>query len=123
MLNTLLYELINVSIYLILLLGHPFIYNSELSWKRARVGYGKYDSSDVPMKLDDIREDAMNYNYMERLTLLKIQRDFLRSPYCMSPLWFSTESDNSAPTTHDEVIEAGFTFAKLSTGVRPRVLS
>ena len=73
------------------------------------------------MKLDDIREDAMNY--MERLTLLKIQRDFLRSPYCMSPLWFSTESDNSAPTTHDEVIEAGFTFAKLSTGVRPRVLS
>jgi hypothetical protein len=77
LLNTLLYELINVSIYLILLLGHPFIYNSELSWKRARVGYGKYDSSDVPMKLDDIREDAMNY--MERLTLLKIQRDFLNS--------------------------------------------
>ena len=32
--------------------------NAELSWKRARVGYGKYDSSDVPMSLADIYEDA-----------------------------------------------------------------
>lgn len=61
--------------------SHPLtlvsISHSELSWKRARVGYGKYDSSDVPMKLDDIREDAKHY--MEHVALLKIQRDFLNS--------------------------------------------
>lgn len=37
------------------------ISHSELSWKRARAGFGKWDSSDVPMKLDDIKEDAINY--------------------------------------------------------------
>lgn len=37
------------------------ISHGEMSWKRARVGYGKYDESDVPMKLDDIIEDARRY--------------------------------------------------------------
>jgi uncharacterized phage-associated protein len=37
------------------------ISHGELSWKRARVGYGKYDESDVVMKLEDITEDAMRY--------------------------------------------------------------
>lgn len=37
------------------------ISHGELSWKRARVGYGKYEESDVPMKLEDIREDAERY--------------------------------------------------------------
>lgn len=32
--------------------------HGEKSWTRARVGYGKYDLSDVPMKLSDIYEDA-----------------------------------------------------------------
>ena len=32
--------------------------HSELSWERARAGFGEYDASDVPMKLEDIREDA-----------------------------------------------------------------
>lgn len=32
--------------------------HAELSWKRARKGYGKYESSDVPMLLSDIYEDA-----------------------------------------------------------------
>jgi len=30
----------------------------EKSWKRARVGYGEYESSDVPMMVEDIYEDA-----------------------------------------------------------------
>lgn len=30
----------------------------QKSWERARVGFGKYDRSDVPMKLSDIYEDA-----------------------------------------------------------------
>ena len=37
------------------------ISHGELSWKRARIGYGKYDSSDVPMSIDDIREDAERF--------------------------------------------------------------
>ena len=53
------------------------ISHGELSWKRARKGYTKYESSDVPMKLDDIREDAERYK--ERCMMLKIQRDFLNS--------------------------------------------
>lgn len=32
--------------------------HAEVSWKRARKGYGKYESSDVPMLLSDIYEDA-----------------------------------------------------------------
>ena len=32
----------------------------EKSWIRARVGYGEYDSSDVPMRVDDIFEDAQD---------------------------------------------------------------
>lgn len=61
--------------------SHPLtlvsISHSELSWKRAREGYGKYESSDIPMKLENIREDAERYK--ERLALLKIQGDFLNS--------------------------------------------
>ena len=37
------------------------ISHGELSWKRARKGYGKYDESDVPMKFEDIVEDALRY--------------------------------------------------------------
>ena len=37
------------------------ISHGELSWKKARVGYGKYEESDVPMKLEDIMEDALRY--------------------------------------------------------------
>jgi len=37
------------------------ISHGEKSWKKARIGYGKYDESDVPMKLEDIIEDAMSY--------------------------------------------------------------
>ena len=44
------------------------ISHGELSWKRARVGYGKYDESDVPMKLEDIIEDADRYK--ERCAML-----------------------------------------------------
>lgn len=32
--------------------------HAELSWKRARKGYGRYETSDVPMLLSDIYEDA-----------------------------------------------------------------
>jgi len=45
------------------------ISHGELSWRRAREGYGKYDSSDVPMKLDDIKEDARRYR--ERCQMLQ----------------------------------------------------
>ena len=53
------------------------ISHGELSWKRARVGYGKYDSSDVPMKLEDIREDAQRYK--ERVAKLRLLQGFLDS--------------------------------------------
>lgn len=53
------------------------ISHGEESWKRARVGYGKYDSSDVPMKLDDIREDAARYK--ERVRKLRLLKGFLDS--------------------------------------------
>ena len=45
------------------------ISHGELSWKRARKGYGKYDESDVPMKFEDIVEDALRYK--ERCLRLK----------------------------------------------------
>lgn len=32
----------------------------EKSWERARVGFGEYESSDVPMKMEDIYEDAQD---------------------------------------------------------------
>ncbi len=34
------------------------ITHGQKSWKRARVGYSEHESSDVPMKLEDICEDA-----------------------------------------------------------------
>lgn len=37
------------------LVGHS---HCQKSWKRARVGFGRYDRSDVPMKLSDMYEDA-----------------------------------------------------------------
>lgn len=42
--------------------------HAERSWQRARVGYGKYDKSDVPMKLSDIYDDA-EYRRMRRESL------------------------------------------------------
>lgn len=51
--------------------------HGELSWKRARQGYTKYESSDVPMKLDDIREDAQRFK--ERTMRLKLLQGFLDS--------------------------------------------
>lgn len=53
------------------------ISHGEESWKRARVGYGKYESSDVPMKLEDIREDAARHK--ERVEKLAMLRSFLNS--------------------------------------------
>ena len=53
------------------------ISHAELSWKRARKGYSKYESSDVPMRLEDIRDDAENYK--QRHAMLKAQRVFLNS--------------------------------------------
>lgn len=32
--------------------------HGDYSWRHAREGYGKYEDSDVPMLLDDIRKDA-----------------------------------------------------------------
>ena len=61
--------------------SHPLtlvsISHGELSWKRARQGYSKYESSDVPMKLDDIREDAERYK--ERTMKLTLLKGFLDS--------------------------------------------
>lgn len=42
--------------------------HGEKSWRRARIGYGKYDSSDVPMKMSDIYEDA-EYRKQRRASL------------------------------------------------------
>ena len=42
--------------------------HGEKSWQRARTGYGKYDISDVPMKLADIYEDA-EYRKQRRASL------------------------------------------------------
>ena len=42
--------------------------HGEKSWIRARKGYGKYESSDVPMKVSDIYEDA-EYRRQRRGTL------------------------------------------------------
>lgn len=42
--------------------------HSEKSWTRARVGYDKYERSNVPMKLADIFEDA-EYRKQRRATL------------------------------------------------------
>lgn len=41
----------------------------ERSWNRTRKGYGKFDRSDVPMKLSDIFEDA-EYRKQRRVSLL-----------------------------------------------------
>lgn len=42
--------------------------HGEKSWQRARVGFGKYDRSDVPMSLSDIYEDA-EYRKQRRASL------------------------------------------------------
>lgn len=42
--------------------------HGEMSWIKAREGYGKYDRSDVPMKLSDIFEDA-KYRKQRRASL------------------------------------------------------
>ena len=45
------------------------ISHGEISWKKARAGYRKYDESNVPMKLEDIYEDARRYK--ERCLMLQ----------------------------------------------------
>lgn len=52
------------------------IAHGELSWKRARKGYGKYEASDVPMKIEDIYEDADMYK--KRQEMLKRQHSLLQ---------------------------------------------
>lgn len=42
--------------------------HGEKSWQRARIGYGKYDRSDVPMRIEDIYEDAA-YRKQRRASL------------------------------------------------------
>ena len=37
------------------------ITHGDYSWTHAREGYGKYDDSDVPMSMEDIRRDAAYY--------------------------------------------------------------
>ena len=46
------------------------ITHCDYSWTHAREGYGKYEDSDVPMLLDDIRKDA-DY-FRQRRVMLKI---------------------------------------------------
>ena len=45
------------------------ISHGEMSWKKARAGYRKYDESNVPMKLEDMYEDALRYK--ERCLMLQ----------------------------------------------------
>ena len=42
--------------------------HGEKSWTRARIGYGKYDRSDEPIRLSDIYEDA-EYRKQRRASL------------------------------------------------------
>ncbi len=52
--------------------------HGELSWKKARKGYGKYERSDVPMQLDDIYKDAERIKERRRtLPLRQKVRSFL----------------------------------------------
>ncbi|MCR5453703.1 MAG: DUF4065 domain-containing protein [Bacteroidales bacterium] len=53
------------------------ISHAELSWQRAHIGYSKYQSSDVPMKLNDIMEDTERYK--KRCQILSVQQDYLIS--------------------------------------------
>lgn len=46
------------------------ITHGDYSWSHAREGYGKYEDSDVPMLLDDIKKDA-DY-FRRRRVMLKI---------------------------------------------------
>lgn len=52
----------------------PFVLSNlthcDYSWMHAREGYGKYEDSDVPMLLEDIRKDA-DY-FRQRRRMLKI---------------------------------------------------
>ena len=45
------------------------ISHGEISWKKARAGYRKYDESNIPMKIEDIYEDARRYK--ERCLMLQ----------------------------------------------------
>ena len=45
------------------------ISHGEMSWKKARAGYRKYDESNVPMKQEDMYEDALRYK--ERCLMLQ----------------------------------------------------
>lgn len=50
------------------LIGHC---HCEVSWKRARIGYGEYEPSDIPMALSDIYEDAENAKQWRREVMVK----------------------------------------------------
>lgn len=52
------------------------ITHGELSWQRARIGYAKYDDSDEPMSLSDIREDAERFK--QRCLLLKLREERMK---------------------------------------------
>lgn len=47
------------------------ISHGEISWKKARVGYRKFEESNVPMKLEDIYEDARRYKKRCVMLLLR----------------------------------------------------
>ena len=49
------------------------ITHGNYSWKHAREGYGKYEDSDVPMLMKDIRRDAAYFK--QRRLMLKILED------------------------------------------------
>ena len=44
--------------------------HGDYSWRHAREGYGKYEDSDVPMLMEDIRKDA-DY-FRQRRAMLKL---------------------------------------------------
>ena len=44
--------------------------HGDYSWRHAREGYGKYEDSDVPMLLEDIRSDAEYFK--KRISMLRV---------------------------------------------------
>ena len=46
------------------------ITHGNYSWRHAREGYGKYEDSDVPMLMKDIRKDADYYRQRRRMLSL-----------------------------------------------------
>jgi len=52
------------------------ITHGDYSWSHAREGYGKYEDSDVPMLLDDIKKDA-DYFRQRRIMLRLLKKSGL----------------------------------------------